>query len=355
MQNEFARWYSSLSFSDDASYVAKRWASVIGLIQALDNNGVVSLTQIAFRIKVQMSSPEIATLRSRLAGDLPAPGDEELTLLAAAALAYDMDEDSDRAALVATAISTTSCAGLRQLTQPVDLIGISENVLRRFAETSRRRPVLEAQKTTRSTLDPSDVAAFVAKANDGAYGEAVQAIATSTNKVLTALAKRQALFESSVQRYVLVQDEELDILWWLLGNYCCDLAQNFLEVPLEQRPLAIARDLARLTTVLPGPSAIVSLLTRAGVTAAPRCTIESAVQSMPVKWLTEVLEEFRIGESSRYTTPILFALSRRQELEGNDGWTQGWSTLTGLDPAAELSALQLAEAAYRELILCKLG
>lgn len=355
MQNEFADWYSSLSFNDDENYIAKRWASVEKLIKEADGSDLEILIQIAFRIKVQMGSPEVAALRSKLSGDLVPLGDEELTLLAAAALAYQMSDDSDEAALVATAVSTASCSGLRQLKQPMDLVGMSENVLRRLAETSRRRPALETQKPPKSTLDANEVNAFVTKANDGAYGEATQAIAASTNKVLSSLAKRQATFEAAVQRYVLVQDEELDILWWLLGNHCNDLGLSFLEVPPEQRPLAIARELAKLTTVLPGPSALPSLLTRAGVLAAPRLPIAAAVQGMPAKWVAAALGEFSVSQSDRYTKPILFAFVRHQELEGNDGWIQGWSMLTGLDPTAELNPLQLAETAYREFVLAKLG
>ncbi|MGJ7918416.1 GTPase-associated system all-helical protein GASH [Massilia sp. LXY-6] len=355
LQNEFAGWYSSLSFNDDANYIAKRWASVEKLIGESDGSDLELLIQIAFRIKVQTGSAEVAALRSKLSGDLGSPGDEEFALLAAAALAYEMNADSDEAALAATAVSTASCAGLRPVKQPMDLLGISENVLRRMAETSRRRPALEAQKPPKSTLDPNEVTAFVSKANGGEHGEAAQAIATSTNKILSGLAKRQASFEAAVQRYVLVQDEELDILWWLLGNHCNDLGLSFSEIPPEQRPLAIARELARLTTVLPGPSAVTSLLTRAGVSAAPRLSIAAAVQGMPAKWLAEALGQFSIGQSDRYTKPILFAFVRHQELEGNDGWIQGWSKLTGLDQATELGPLQLAETAYREFVLAKLG
>lgn len=355
MQNEFADWYSSLSFNDDANYIAKRWESVEKLIEENDRNDLELLIQIAFRIKVQMGSAEVAALRSKLSSDLGAPGDEELTLLAATVLAYEMNDDSDEAARVATAVSTAFCVGLRPLKQPMDLVGLSENVLRRLAETSRRRPALEAQKPPRSTLDPNEVNAFVTKANGGAYGEATQAIAVSTNKILSGLAKRQATFEAAVQRYVRVQDEELDILWWLLGNHCNDLGLSFSNVPVEQRPLAIARELAKLTTVLPGPSAITSLLTRAGVLEAPRLSITAAVQGMPAKWLAEAIAEYSIDQSDRFTKPILFAFLRHQELEGNDGWIQGWSTLTGLDQAAEVDPLQLAETAYREFVLAKLG
>jgi hypothetical protein len=355
VQNEFTGWYSSLSFNDDENYIGKRWESVEKLIEETDWSDLEILVQIAFRIKVQMGSPEVATLRSKLSGDLGALGDEELTLLAAAALAYQMNDDSDEAALVATAVSTASCAGLRPLQQPMDLVGISENVLRRLAETSRRRPALQAQKPPRSTLDPNEVVAFVTKANEGSYGEAAQAIATSTNKIFNGLAKRQATFEASVQRYVLVQDEELDILWWLLGNHCNELDLGFVEIPPEQRPLAIARELAKLTTVLPGPSAVTSLLTRTGVQAAPRLSIAAAVQSMPTKWLASALGEFSIAQADRYTKPILFAFLRHQELEGNDGWIKAWSTLTGLDQATELDPLQLAETVYREFVLAKLG
>lgn len=355
MENEFAAWYSGLSLNEDANYFAKRLASIKELIKECQGNDWELLTQISFRIKIQMSSSEVAALRGKLTGDLAAPGDEELILLAAAALALQMQDDSGEAVIVATMVSTASCASLRPLNQPMDLVGISENVIRRLAETSRRRPVLEAQKAPKSALDTAEVSAFVARAAEGAHAEVAQSIVTSTNKILTGLAKRQAAFEAAVQRYVLVQDEELDILWWLLGDYCNDLSLHFKDIPAAQRPLAIARELARLTTVLPGPSAITSLLTRAGVSAAPRCSITEAVQAMPLKWIAEALQDFPAGESARYTKPVLFAFVRHQELEGGDGWVQGWSTLTGLNTTDELDPLQLAQAAYREFILTKLG
>lgn len=355
MQDEFSSWYASMSFQQDASFTAKRKAAIDAHVGTASKSGLALLARLAFRLKLQMSSAEVAALRQALAGEATPPGDDELVILSASALALAIDSETDSiAALAATLVACVSCGGLRQLTQPMDLVGRGNNVLRRLSETSRRRPSLEQAKLVTPAMDKADEAVIQA-VNAGNLLGVAQAIAVATNRAISTMARRQREFEASVQKYVNIQDEELDILWWLEGGHSFDLGLDFSKILPEHLPLAVARELAGLTKVLPGPPALSPLLSRTGLHDAPPQSIPEAVQGMPEAWLNKALEGLATDGISAALTPILFALQRRQEVEGKDDWITAWCTTTGLKREATLSPLQFAAAAYREFSLIRLG
>lgn len=355
MQDEFTGWYASMSFQQDASFTARRKAAIEAYVKAVTKSSLALLARLAFRLKPQMGSPEVAALRSALAGEVTSPGDEELIMLSASALAAAMDSESDAVtALAATVVASVSCSGLRELQQPMDLVGLSSNALRRLSETSRRRPSLEQTKFVAPTVDITD-AALQQALTDENIQNAVQALVVATNAAISTMARRQRAFEAGVQKYVNIQDEELDILWWLEGGHSFDLGLDFSKAAPAHLPLAIARELAGLTKVLPGPPALSSLLSRTGLLDAPPQSIPDGVQGMPESWLSQAASSLAIDSVSATLTPILFAMQRRHEVEGKDDWIAAWCTTTGLAREAKLSPLQFAVAAYREFSLTKLG
>lgn len=355
---DFASWLSDLSITETADHAEKREAAVHAYLEDATKKSLELLARVAFNVKVNMESPEVAELRTKLTGQANPPGDVELVRLAAAALMAAMqdDEDDETAAIAATVVATTACGGLRKPKLPVDLVGIGANILLQLSDTSRRRPSLEFAKPPLAALVPAEVNAAAEKAGQGDHVGALNALVASTNKVLGSLKNRQVASEAAFRLYVKMQDEELDILWWLLGSHCDSLSQNFDEVPAVQRPLAFANELSRLTISLPGPTAIQSLLARAGVTAkkTPKQKLTAAVESMSAAWRSSILSVVGGGDISASSTPILFAIQRCQEIDGAAGWATPWAALTGLSETAELEPLKLAEAAYRELILAQL-
>jgi hypothetical protein len=355
VQKEFAGWYVSMSLNPDAVYVETRGKILDSLLKDVGTETLEILARTAFRVKLQMSSPEITDLRYRLTGDLTSPGDEEMIFLSAAALATAMQRDDHVAALSANLVATTTCGGLRSIDQPMDLVAMSKQALLSMSSAARRRPSLEFPKPLTSGLEKMEVSTATTQAAEGDYPAAIQSLTGSLNKVLTGLARRQLFIEEEFRKYAKVQDEELDILWWLQGGYSDDVNQAFADIPVEFRNLVIARELASLTTVLPGPRAITSLLTRAGAQQAPEQTIASAVQGMPVGWLETALRDIKPHRVSAATTPILFAIQRRKEVDGADSWIAAWSSLTNIEQGAALGPIKFAEAAYREFVFALLG
>lgn len=355
MQDQFPSWYASMSFQQDAAFTEKRWTAIKGHVEGVTRAGLILLAKLAFRLKPQMGSPEVAALRQALSGDAAQPGDEELIMLSASALAVAMGSDAGGiAALAATVVSSMSCGGLRELKQPMELVGMADNVLRELSETARRRPSLEQVKLVTPVVDKNDDA-LVQAVNTGELKNVVQALAVATNKAISAMARRQREFEAAVQKYVNIQDEELDILWWLEGSHSFDLGLDFSKVTAEHMPLAIARELANLTKVLPGPPALASLLSRTGLLDAPLQSIPDLVQGMPQEWLNKAVDGLPNDGISASLTPILFAIQRRHEVYGKDDWIAAWATTTELPREPVLSPIQFAAAAYREFSLTRLG
>lgn len=355
MQDQFSSWYARMSFQQDAAFTEKRWTAIKGYVEDVTKTDLTLLAKLAFRLKPQMGSPEVAALRQALAGNAAQPGDDELIMLSASALAAAIDSDTDGiAALAATLVSSMSCGGVRELRQQMDLVGMADNVLRQLSETTRRRPSLEQVRLVAPTVDKNDEA-LIQAVNSGELLSVAQALAVATNKAISAMARRQREFEAAVQKYVNIQDEELDILWWLEGGHSFDLSLDFSKVPAEHLPLAIARELGNLTKVLPGPPALSSLLSRTGLQDAPLLSIPDAVQAMPLEWLDKAVDELPSDGISAHVTPILFAIQRRHEVHGNDNWIAAWATTTGLPREPVLSPIQFAAAAYREFSLTRLG
>lgn len=352
MHENFSEWYEGLSLGQDESFLESRWAAVEAVVADATKETLEKLVRLAFRTK---PANDVAELRAKFAGEITPPGDEELTVLAGAALVWAMHPDDDNRALAAAMITTASCGGLRELKSPIDLVGMATETNRELSEVARRRPSLHVGKAVATALDKTEVENAIKQANEVNAGTGLQALADTINKALGKVTRRQAAVEAEFQRYTELQDEELEILWWLHGGYSTDFQDDFAEVPAPLRPLGFARELASLTMVLPGPTAVSALFTRAGVSTAPVQTIVAAVQEMPVDWLDIALGDLQKDSISAITTPILFALLRRKELDGDQGWSTAWSKLTSMAESATLESLPLAEAAYREFVVARLG
>ena len=167
------------------------------------------------------------------------------------------------------------------------------------------------------------------------------------------LAERQDEFAHRALQYISIQDEELNMLWWLQGGHSDTLKQPFAEIPREQRPFVLARELAEATYAIPGAAAIESLLARAGVDDAEPVEIAAAIQALPLNWLKTAIPEVDASKVSSVTTPLHEAFKRRLEVEGHDTWIPTWASVCDIDPAAKLSALRLADLCYCEQLIIR--
>jgi hypothetical protein len=177
-----------------------------------------------------------------------------------------------------------------------------------------------------------------------AFTEAEKAI----HQTLTAVAQKQSTLADAVQDHLQKKDEELQMLWWLIGQRCWDLDCAFDAIPAEAQPLVLAKELADQTEVLPGPPSVKAVLSRAGLKERKKLSIAAAVNAVSDAWLGGVLTR---DEYSPVVMPIHFALHRRRETGPGPDWVANWASVTGIAGGHGMSCLTLGLLFYRERLL----
>lgn len=342
MKAEFQGWYEAVQLKLDPQVMEARWAAVKALAASVSDEELEALARAAFRSDQTMAAT--AAVRTKLADKGGAMPGEEFALLAAATLVVILQEDHPAAARAATMICTAHFMNLRTLRQPMDLVGLGATARVGLARTSRRRPSLELEAMPSLEVDTT----AAEEADDSA--ESTRLFAGAITQAMQKLADRQADFEERVLRYISIQDEELNMLWWLQGGRT-RAGEVFGNVPREQQPFVLARDLAEATFDLPGASAISSLLNRAGITDDEPLEIAAAIQALPIDWLRIALPEADKHKASPVTSPLHEGIRRRLEVRGENSWVAGWAGVCDVAPAARLSPLQLADLFYCEQLL----
>lgn len=342
MKADFQRWYEAVQLTLDPQVVEARWAAVQALAESVSDAELEALARAAFRS--DQTTAATATVRTKLADKGGAMADEEFALLAAATLVVILQEDHPAAARAATLICTAHFMNLRTLRQPMDLVGLGATARVGLARTSRRRPPLELEPMPSLEVDTTP-----AEETDDSR-ESIRLLAGALTGAMQQLSDRQADFEERALRYISIQDEELNMLWWLQGGRT-RAGELFEKVPREQQPFVLARDLAEATFALPGASAIGSLLERASIKDDEPLEIAAAIQALPIEWLRIALPEADKHKASPVTTPLHEGIRRRLEVRGEDSWIAGWAAVCDIDKASRLTPLQLADLCYCEQLL----
>lgn len=350
MHTDFPKLFSEISSDGDGR--SKRWVGVEAFSVGSTKDRIEMLVRLAFDTKPPAEGHQQEELANELAAFHKAfsdadpsyeQGKRQSQILAAAVLMQHFSMTSK----AAMAVITTSCDGARKVALPVDLVTEAENTLSKHSANRRRRPKLDELTINAPQLEyeldfdevqPSQPETFkgVLDQLSGAIEEAFTAVINKSN------ASIKALVNASKQA-----DEELDMLSWVFGEKALLPNQSFSDTPADQMPLLFARDLASLTTVHPGPNSAPALLARAGIGSMGTLSIADAVNAVTDEWTAEVLTN---KKPSPATTPIHFALAKRQETGAGDSWHAGWAAITGIEIDASMPPLVLAKHFYHETL-----
>jgi GTPase-associated system helical domain len=172
--------------------------------------------------------------------------------------------------------------------------------------------------------------------------------AEAINATFGTMAKK---FNSAVEAtadFVAIQDEELEMLWWVLGERSNGVKKSFSSIPEAERPLVLSAELAQATIYLPGPLSVEGLLTRAGLKSSKTFTIPQVVNACAHGWL----EPFVSGKAiSPLLQPIHFAIQRKLETGDETSWVSGWAGSSSLDATTVFPSIILGLLFYRERLL----
>ena len=356
MNADFPRWFREISM--DGLGKESRWSGIDAIAAVANRDTVEVLVRLAFRTK----APAAGTKEPRLADCLNSfhasftAQDEtydknagrEVQVLAACTLAHLLNS----LPYAAVAVTTSSLTAARSVELPMDLVGLAESAIRSQAVGRRTRPDLTGLKLEPfqlpHTVDPSAINA----GNPATMAAPIEALRAATEKAVRTISFRASQSIEKMGRYMRIADEELQMLWWIVGDRSLDLDLPFNKVPAAAQPLVFGRELADRTVELPGPLGITALLSKAGIRARTQISVAAAVGAVPNDWITEAIKGL---DASPVSTPLHYALERRLETGPGDAWVAGWAATADLPPGIAISALTLGELFYRERILLRLG
>lgn len=351
---EFAQGYA-LAFMDDDPKRDARWKSVNEIASTADVTTIEVLARLAFRTTAQPSGFKDDALAAALEAicDVMRTNDGEFnpstnTRAMEVLAAFILREMFTRYANASLAVTTTSFGGARKPDLPIDLVGLAENAIVSLARSRHVRPD-ESQFKIEAPKLGFEIAKDVIAPEQ--WKDEFSRLKLAVEKGIATIVQRQNKALEASHQYMRIADEELEMLWWLVGGRSVDLKSAFEEVDNNIRPLVFGRELARLTFQTPGPVSIGSLLSRAGA-GSEKLKITDAIAAVSLQWAEAATKR---GATSPATTPIHYGLEKRAELNSNDAWISGWVAATGLAEDLQLSGREIGELFYREHLFLTVG
>jgi hypothetical protein len=180
---------------------------------------------------------------------------------------------------------------------------------------------------------------------------ALTALSELNNNAMLVLSMRVNAALKAAHDFAKIQDEELQMLWWLFGNRSTMMDCPFPNVPAEAQTFILAAELANITKFLPGPASVKPILSRAGLKERKKCSVPAAVNACEASLLGSLIDGM---EPSQITQPLHFAIKRKLET-GETSWISAWSNITGIDAGFSLPAIELGNLFYRERLGVMVG
>src|SRR5579871_119500 len=216
---DFARWYQPLELGSDPETRERRRNGVAALASQVGVADVECLVRLAFKTKQAPTSDEVSRIRKVMKAvdpDFPTQGnDREMQLLGGATLAELFRRGGDVAATAALTVSTTAAGGARRPELPLDLALAAESAMDTLSEVRRRR--LDPAKKVELSFPADEFDKVIEKVDHAGAVEAIKLIVTAAHTALTTAANRCADALGEARAYSAIQDEELQMLWWLVG------------------------------------------------------------------------------------------------------------------------------------------
>ena len=357
MDPDFPNWYREASIGHDPDRLERRWSGLAAAVGAAKRSDIEAMIRVAFKTKASAHLQSMAQIVGKFkeADDTfpPAGVDRELEVLCGAALAVLCRGAEPASSTAALAVTTASAIGARKPGVSIDLVAAAESGLRLMGQSTRRRPDLsQPSKSGRPQFSLEKAEAKMREQQNFEGAAAAFGLAgTAVRERFEEMTRQEGVRASAIKQFLTVQDEELQMLWWLVGGHSWEFDRAFSAVPATAQPLVLSKELADLTQVSPGPVSVKGLLTRAGLTRR-KVTVPSAVNACDKAWLAKILDS---TDPSPVTQPVHFAIGRALETGDDVAWVAGWAAASGLDPVRELPAIELGNHFYRERLLSMFG
>ena len=351
MHQNFADWYQPVTFKHDSSIIDLRWQGVAAVLKDLSIPTAMELIRLVFGRPRKSSEAEtefrqyfkVVDATFQMSGN-----DREVQVLAGSVLALCCIGDYEFEP-VPLAILTMSACNTKSPKVDIDLIGMATNRVLSDGNRARKRPTMSQQKPVSNKKIFDAAVALPEETLDlPTVLEVLKKVGSATEGMVTAMQKPVNAEIANMHRVLKIQDEELQMLWWMVGRWSEMWGTTFSDMDSKAQPLLLAKEAASMTeesTESPSLKAVFSRVFDDGDTT---LSIPAAVKACSM----DNLSELSLNDSfCPDTYPVHLAVTRAHEAERGATWVTGWSKATGIGNAVRFNPLDLAVQVHRE---CKL-
>lgn len=358
MHNLYSDWLRPTDINIDREDLKRRWASTVDLRDdTLYKNNIKrwELVRAALGTSLIDDSSEHWFRQAFKARDeifkmTPGSNDNEISNLAAATLACCLEDDGDSDAArcsLATCILTASFFSARRFFGGANLIQQSDAVLSEFGGRIRARISPASPSMNLSLRKPTlELVDNIEHGDLDSYKKAMNGILKELQFLLGSADRNVKEYVEHVDSQTSIQDEELEILWWLFGGKSQILNRPFTEINQFQLIVIAGIEISRKTKIETELPSIKGLLIKLGVDSAEEVSFKSIIES------TKEIADSILTED-RYCpllTPTLFALSITRE---SSSWQKAWERATGLKVNILSKASDWGVQIYRESLIAE--
>lgn len=359
MHLNFSDWYRSAGLKPDEGLLNKRWLGLENCVKSLNAEQLINYASI-FVTPPKANTEFLAGFAEefRKHDNTFALKDnlQELRVLAGAILRLVIEENHRFATLAALTLECGSFGPRAKALPEADHLISAKKLLIIKAQELRTNPGTPKLSTIKLNAEEYEKRI---PATMFAQGQTPQ-LRDPLIEIIEELASSLKTLQDSTKKiwaYSQRKEEEVNMVWWLLGRFSSDLKQPFSEIGYEAGALIIPKELADLTIFVPGSAAILgaiaSTLKASGLPPTIKTlTIAKAVNATPRDWREQLKPDIN-SKSLEVLCPVLLALRTSMATDGAKQWIPIYSKLNNISVNMEFPVLQISIQLYNELMLVK--
>ncbi len=356
MHENFNNWYREANFQPAAETLQNRWSAIEKLCSR--KKDVTTFALELLRVYIGYKPKEETFLESLIASfsefdpDYPMRRNSyENRILAGISLINLIEKKpTNISQLITLAVLCGSFQG--RIKHPLkDLYQISKDNLHSISANLRR--FHNFQDFDRATLDLNE---FLTQLTTAAESNQIPKL----NEPLQTLFSRIIEFANNIlddhkksSLYIQLQQEEIDMLWWLLTKTSREYEKPYTAFSFYTACMLIPKELADLTKVIPGPLAIESLMRRMyevfGDRTKSKITLRKVVNELPKDFTTSLLDG--IDYEFDHLFPLHIALKLSLENGDEKEWSETFDEISKLKSRHPLNPIDISKQFYQERLL----
>ncbi|MCR1795580.1 GTPase-associated system all-helical protein GASH [Leptospira sp. id769339] len=313
----------------------------------LNQDKIITLVRVCYGLK---RSGDLEWIRDAFANTDPSftlvDNENEVAVLAAALLNISIKEKP----FSCLALLCGSVAGGRKLkVRSFSFQEVNDELLNHSARDREKKNVDLKQLKIASKSKHTAAIEAIPSSND--WSKLADVIKQVSNESLGVSNSLGGILASLLQVNDHLQ-EEVDILWWHIGNWSRNLNEPFSDINLKLIPILAGIDLADLSRTISGPVAAPAILHKTlSLNKNTKTSAQITISEMANEYPLEKYECLKFTDNLKVFSdlcPVLYSIFKFNEIGDASAWEKSYKKDTEFDPQKKFSLLELGIQSYRE-------